>query len=132
VSQKVSSIADSITANISGIEAAAKITNPVHAAALTGFVTLGDDLLNDVVNALPKPAAVPTTNSAGLRTVSYVVTAAQVKVAQTKIQTAVKEYKLRYNALVSKRTGDPKVDAVLAKRSRFIVARWSGWHPAIH
>jgi hypothetical protein len=130
--QKVSSIADSITTNISGIETAAKITNPVHAAALTGFVTLSDDLLNDVVNALPKPTPVTTTNTAGLRTVSYVVTAAQVKVSQAKIQTAVKQYKLRYNALVSKKTGDAKVDAVLAKRSRFVVAGWSGWHPTIH
>ena len=83
--------------------AAAHITNPATLAKVTALIALGNGVIQDIVNALPPANA----------------SAEQQKVAGVKVGGAIQNYRHEYNRIVSQKTGDAKVDAVLEKAPRF-------------
>jgi hypothetical protein len=102
VRQQIIALTDDVSANLNDIETAANITNPATRIVITEFVLLGDALIADIINALPPPAA----RLASLRN------------SKVKIDIAVRNYKIRFNEIISTPTGDHRVDEALSKSYR--------------
>ena len=91
----------------------AHIKNPKTVAEVTALVALGNAVISSIINALPPQNA----------------TTVQFAKLNVKIGNVQHNYKHEFNRIVSKKTGDTKVDAVLAKTPKFFVLGWSGVHP---
>ena len=115
VRAQIVAVANAIKANISGLLTTAGVS-PAENAKVTELVTAADALIDGIVAIFP-PSTPAATFSAEQK--------AQVKVAVT-------NYKLRYNKIISTKTGDPKVDAALAKHHKFFVLGWKGIYPTFH
>lgn len=116
VREKIIAISNDVRVNLSSIEDAANVTNPTSRIVIDQFVVLGNSILTSIINTLPPPNA----------------SVANLATAKVKSDSAMKDYKIRYNQIISTKTGDPKVDRTLAMSSKFQVYHWKVWHPAMH
>jgi hypothetical protein len=101
--------------NLASYLTALHISNPAAVAKAQAYVALGDAVITEIVNALPASTS------------SVEMAKAPVKLGSIRLN-----YKHEYNRITMAKTGDVKVDAVLAKQKLFFVPSWHGWHPAIH
>lgn len=96
-------LAADANSQLSAYESALHITNPATLAKVTAFAKLGVAVIDEIVNALP--AQNPS--------------AAEVAKVKMKVGAVQVNYKSQFNRLVREKSGDPKVDAVLAKTKLF-------------
>lgn len=105
--QQIVAIADNLKSQLTGLMTTAQIKNTKTQTEVTAFVTAADSLIDELANVIP-----PTQTTA---------LSAEQKV---KVATITANYKHRYNTLVNTKTGDPTIDAQLAKAKRF--RHWYG------
>jgi hypothetical protein len=120
--------------NLASYLTALHISNPAAVAKAQAYVALGDAVITEIVNALPAandgfPKLVGVYPTQAQADAALAQRAAVTKLKLGKIRL---NYKHEYNRITMAKTGDVKVDAVLAKQKLFFVPSWHGWHPAIH
>jgi hypothetical protein len=92
---------------------AVHISDPATVAKVTAYVDLGNAVIDEIVNALP--AQQPSAKQ---------MSAFKVNVGNIRVN-----YKRQFNRITAEKSGDAKVDAVLAKTPRFFVLGWHNFYP---
>ena len=99
---------------------ACHVQNPATVAKVTAFVALGNSVIDAIVQAVPAPTgSVEFPKLVGVYASREQADAARAGMAKVKVDAVMHNYKHEYNRIVSTKTGDPKVDAVLGKTKKF-------------
>ena len=113
---EIIALAADAKAQLSSYLTAVHVSDPATIAKVTAFVDLGNAVIDEIVEALP--AQNPS--------------ARQLAVFRGKVGNIRVNYKHEFNRILSQKTGDPRVDAALAKQPKFFVLGWHSFYPTIH
>lgn len=107
--------------NLGQILIACHIQNQATVDKTKAFVALGNSVIQTIINSLPAPAAsAQFPRLVGVYAMrEQADAAAQAAVTKVKIDAVMHNYKHEYNKILSSKTGDARVDAVLGKTKRF-------------